>query len=382
MPALTARQLNRATLERQLLLRRERVGVAEAVHRITALQAQEPASPYVALWNRVAEFDANDLDSAFRDGSVVKGTLMRVTLHVVDAADYPAFHQAMQTTLRAARLNDGRFRRSGLTPADADALLPEVLAFAEQPRTNAEAEAWLDERLGETPKPGVWWAFRQYGRFLHAPTGGPWSFGPRPSYVAAPEALRVDRPRDAVAMLIRRYLEGFGPASAQDIARFVLLTAPIVREGLRALGDELVTFRGPGGVQLFDVADGLLPDEDVSSQPRLLPMWDSVLLAYKDRTRIISAEYRRLVIQSNGDVLPAVLVDGFVAGVWRPVEAGIEVTAFHRLGAEAWRGIEAEARALIAFLAPREPRIYGRYARWWAGLPEAEVRMVGVAHGA
>src|SRR5919107_6041316 len=116
---LTARQLNRATLARQLLLRREPLDVVEAVHRIVALQAQEPASPYIALWNRVADFDPANLDHAFADHSVVKATLMRITLHAVDAADYPAFHEAMQRTLRAARLNDARFKQAGLSSEDA-----------------------------------------------------------------------------------------------------------------------------------------------------------------------------------------------------------------------------------------------------------------------
>ena len=42
--------------------------------------------------------------------------------------------------------------------------------------TNAEAEAWVRENIGEFPEPGIWWAFRQYAPFVHAPTGGPWSF--------------------------------------------------------------------------------------------------------------------------------------------------------------------------------------------------------------
>jgi hypothetical protein len=133
---LTARQLNRATLARQLLLRRERLSVVEAVHRVTALQAQEAASPYLALWNRIEGFDATDLDRAFREHAIVKATLMRVTLHAVDAADYSTFHEAMQITLRAARLNDRRFTRTGMSHADADALLPEVLRYAADPRSN------------------------------------------------------------------------------------------------------------------------------------------------------------------------------------------------------------------------------------------------------
>jgi Winged helix DNA-binding domain len=100
-----------------------------------------------------------------------------------------------------------------------------------------------------------------------------------------------------------------------------------------------------------------------------MAMWDSILLAYFDRSRIMPPDYRRLVTRSNGDVLPTLLVDGYVAGVWRPVEGGIEATAFRRLPEEAWEGLVAEARSLVAFLADREPQVYPRYEYWWRMLP-------------
>ncbi|MES2208872.1 MAG: winged helix DNA-binding domain-containing protein [Chloroflexota bacterium] len=376
---LTARGLNRATLARQGLLRREPMSVVEAVRRVTALQAQEPASPYLALWNRVEGFDPADLDRAFADQTVVKATLMRVTLHAVAAEDYPALHEAMQVTLRGARLYDQRFRRTGLTLDDAGALMPEVLEHLRSPRSNAEAEAWLDERIGQTPRPGVWWAMRQYGPFIHVPTGGPWGFGSRPAYIGAPAALRESRPTEiaAAAVLVRRYLEAFGPATAQDIAQFGMLYAGVVRGGIEGLGDELVTLDGPGRTPWYDVSGAPLPDAATAAPPRLLPMWDSILLAYRDRSRIIPEAYRRLVIQGNGDALPTLLVDGYVAGVWRPLEHGIEATAFHPLADDVWAGLDAEARALRAFLAHREPLVYGRYARWWQGLKGAAVRIIG-----
>ena len=376
---LTARQLNRATLGRQLLLRRESLGVVEAVHRVVALQAQEPASPYLALWNRLADFDAADLDRAFGDNAVVKATLMRITKHAVDATDYPAFHEAMQPTLRASRLGDPRFKVAGLSIAEADALVPDLLDFAAQPRMNAEVEAWLDERLGVLPRPGVWWAVRTFAPFLHAPTGGPWSFGLRPSYVAAREQRRSGDVAASLQHLVRRYLEGFGPASVQDIAQFALVQRSRARDAVKALGDELEPLVGPDGSTLFDVPDGLLPPEDTPAPPRLLPMWDSVLLAYADRGRVIPPDYRRLVTRNNGDVLPTLLVDGYVAGVWRAVEDGIEATAFHPLSDDTWDGLEAEARPLVAFLSDREPAVYRRYAHWWDGLPGAEVRVLGLA---
>lgn len=105
-------------------------------------------------------------------------------------------------------------------------------------------------------------------------------------------------------------------------------------------------------------------------------MWDSVLLAYADRSRIIPPDYRRLVIRSNGDVLPTLLVDGYVAGAWRPLANGIEATAFRPLAAETWDALEAEALALRELLAGREPMAYGRYGRWWDGLPGVDVRVL------
>ena len=97
---LTARDLNRATLARQMLLQRERLTPAHAVRRIVAMQAQEPASPYVGLWNRLEVFDPGAVDAAFNRGDIVKATLMRITLHAVHTEDYTTFHQAMVANLR------------------------------------------------------------------------------------------------------------------------------------------------------------------------------------------------------------------------------------------------------------------------------------------
>ena len=87
---LTGRQLNRTTLQRQLLLRREPVGVVEVVRRLVGLQAQSAPAPYLALWNRIADFDPADLDAAFAEHRVVKASLLRVTLHAVAADGPPA----------------------------------------------------------------------------------------------------------------------------------------------------------------------------------------------------------------------------------------------------------------------------------------------------
>ncbi|MDQ3548446.1 MAG: winged helix DNA-binding domain-containing protein, partial [Chloroflexota bacterium] len=127
---------------------------------------------------------------------------------------------------------------------------------------------------------------------------------------------------------------------------------------------------------LFDIPGAPRPDEDTPAPPRLMAMWDSILLAYVDRSRVIPAAHRTLVTRSNGDVLPTLLVDGYVAGVWRSVEGGIEATAFHHLPDDVWERLAAEARSLLAFLAGRDPEVYRRYNHWWSKLPSAETRLL------
>ena len=371
---LTPRRLNRATLARQLLLRREPLGAADGVRRVVALQAQEPASPYLALWNRLSDFDPADLDTAFVTAAVVKATLMRVTLHAVHADDHPSFATAMQPTLRGARLTDRRFTSHGLTAADADAAVPRLLQLTTSPRTAAECQQVFGKPL--------WWALRTHAPLRHAPTGGPWSFGPRPSYVAARPSPAATDPHldvdESAQTLIRRYLEGFGPASAEDVAQFVLFPSSRTRARalLQSMARSLQQFQGPDDETPFDVPGAPLPAEDTHAPPRLMAMWDSTLLAYADRSRVIPPAYRPLVIRRNGDVLPTLHVDGYVAGVWRSSVDGIEATAFHPLSQPAWAGLAAEARLLSSVLATREPTVYRRYHHWWATLPHAEVRVL------
>jgi len=373
----SVRALNRATLARQLLLERRPVGIVEAVRQIVAVQAQEPASPYLALWNRITDFDPAHLDAAYARRAVVKASLMRVTLHVVTATDYPDFHHAVERSLRAFRLSDRRFAELGLSADEIADLLPALLDFAAEPRTNAECQAMLDARMGIRPEPGLWWALRPFAPLIHAPTGGPWSFGPRPSYLSgrtgAPPADRAE----SLRRLTVRYLEGFGPASVADIAQFTRLPRTAVREALTSLVGELERLDGPEGVELVDRPGQPRPAEDTPAPPRLLGMWDSLLLAYADRSRTTPPDYRKVVTRTNGDLLSTLLVDGLVAGVWRPVDGAIEASAFHPLTEAAWAGLEVEARSLLRLLGTRDPDVYRRYRRWWAQLPGAEVRRLG-----
>lgn len=373
-------ELNRATLQRQLLLERHDLSVPTTVERIMAVQAQEPAAPYVALWNRIRDLDFTSVDDAFTERSVLKASLMRITLHAVTAADHPAFQRACRPILRAARLNDRRFLDTGLTAADADAVVGELLGHLAEPRSKDDILDYLAATGHGSSEPRLWWALRTFAPLIHVPAGPPWSYPQRPSYEAAPAAEHPDL-ETSVERLVRRYLAAFGPASIGDLVQFTMLKTPVVRAAVTRIGDHLVTVRGPGGTELLDVIDSApIPAASTEAPLRLMAMWDSILLAYRDRSRVMPDAVRPHVIRRNGDVLPTVLVDGTVAGVWRIADDGIEVSAFRPFTTDDHDQLGREAQALIAAIGDRRPLPFQRYDSWWAKLPTDD-RRIRVALG-
>jgi len=372
---VTAGQLNRATLERQMLVQRVYREIPDAVRELAALQAQEPASPYLALWNRLSGFDPQTLDRAFSTGTVVKATLMRMTLHAVERHDYASYYPAVRERIRAARLGDQRFTADGLSREQADALLPVLRAHARRrARTGKEIQAHLVDRPGHDDLPGTWWALRSYAPLLHAPTDAPWTFrtGVPASFTAADREWERTTAQQGARLLAARYLAAFGPATVADLATFTGMTRANARAAIEAAGPVRLT--GPTGEHLFDLADHTVPDPDLPAPPRLLPMWDSTLLAYADRSRIIPAAYRSEVIRRNGNTLSTVLVDGRVAGVWRALDGRIEVSAFTPLNRAVRAELAVEAQSLLDLLADRDRRVYSAYHHWWAkGIPAQEV---------
>lgn len=376
MVALTEGQLNRATLARQMLLRRENLDPVTAVSRLCALQAQSAASPYLALWTRLAGFDAADLDRAFDARSVLKTTLMRTTLHAVAARDHPDFWAAHAGHLRRRRPGPPLVSELGVTEDQLTDAVDAALAHAHEPRTSTELTAYLRETLGPVADPGWWWAVRPFTRVIREPDATPWRFGPRVTYRTAVTPEPGHGPQDSLQHLITSYLSAFGPATVKDVTRFNRLPISTVRSLIETQAG-LVTNDGPGGHPFYDVPGAPLPAAETEAPPRFLPMWDSVLLAYDDRRRVMADEHRALVVRQNGDFLPTVLVDGHVAGLWLPGPGGIEVRPFTEFDDATWVALESEAAALQRFLAGREPNVYGRYRHWWAHLPPLPTRTLG-----
>ncbi|MGK2849586.1 MAG: winged helix DNA-binding domain-containing protein [Candidatus Limnocylindrales bacterium] len=374
-PILSLAALNRATLARQHLLERAPLDPVAAIEALGGLQAQEPASPSIALWTRLADVRVQDLDAAIARRELVKATLMRSTLHLVSAADYRRLRPVLPPRAGSIRRQDRRAPPDGETLA---ALLAATAQHAREPRTLAEITAHLAAAGIEPdrdPADTVWWV-RRHAPLIHAPGDVPWSFGRRPRLVDAgawlgtsdDDRVGIDH---ALEHMVRRYLGAFGPATAADIGAWSGVAIGTLRPAIAELDvrDELWHARDERGRALLDLPNAPRPHPDIPVAPRLLAMWDSILLAHADRTRIISDADRAVVIALNGDTLPTFLVDGRVAGLWwAQAEPGgrtrIAIEPFRPVDPRVRQALEAEVERLAAFVEPFEPGVYGRYRRW------------------
>lgn len=337
---LTRRELNRALLARQLLLERTHLPVGRALERVAGVQAQDVIPPFLGLWTRIAGFERGDLTRALERRTVVRATVMRGTIHMVTARDYVNFAPATLPMVQRLYRSSMRDRKP---VEDVERLTARALAYAREPRTGAELRDFLG---GED----AWWRVRREGLFVNAPGDDAWSFSRRRRFVAASAWLErpladVETGRDH---LVRRYLAAFGPATTADLAAWSGLTTAELRPSLERV--RLRRFRDERGRLLLDLPGGPLPDPRTPAPPRLLPLFDNTILSHADRTRVISDDYRRIVIR-GGMVDAAFLVDGFVAGVWRLRQGSFELEPFDRLSRTVERELRREGAAVEEFVA-------------------------------
>jgi hypothetical protein len=329
---LTLRQLNRATLARQLLLERKRLSSIAVIERLVGMQAQWPPAPYLGIWTRTTAFKRSSLERELVRGRVIKATVMRQTLHLVTPADYALIRSAMSET------------NFPWESAVAKKHAPAVRALAAAgPVTTAEGVALV----GDTR---VWRAARLCAHLLHHHETALWNARPEGRYVAVDEPAQLD-PTEARAELCRRYLAAFGPATKRDLTTWSMMHVPEITRSLALL--ELRRFHDEQGRELLDVPRAPLPDADTPAPVRFLPKWDNVLLAHTDRSRVLPEPYRRVVIKANGDVAQTFLVDGFVAGTWRVADGRVVAEPFAKLARAVGAEVRDEAERLEGFL--REP---------------------------
>jgi hypothetical protein len=336
---LTLRELNRATLARQLLVQRKRLSPTVVIERLVGMQAQSAQAPYLGIWTRATNFRREALERELASGTVVRASVMRQTLHLLTRRDY---------ALLCAARSETNFPEQSAT---ARRLAPAVRGLAARgPLTAAEGLAYLKREHGLTGLAArrAWRGARIRAHLVHHHESALWDARPESRFVAIEEPEPHD-PTEARAEIFRRYFAAFGPASRRDLVAWSMMHVPEISRALDRL-EPLRRFRDEQGQELLDVPRAPLPDADTSAPVRFLPKWDNVLLAWADRARVLPEQFRRTVISMSGDVAQTFLVDGFVAGMWRVERGRVVLEPFATLTRAARRDLENEAGRLEEFL--------------------------------
>ncbi|MEV0651256.1 winged helix DNA-binding domain-containing protein [Phytomonospora sp. NPDC050363] len=344
MTVLTGRTLNRTALARQLLTERAGLDAVTAVERLAGLQGQEANSPYLSLWARLEGFGQAELTAALEDRRVVRSSVLRGTQHLVTAGDFVWMRPLVQPLM--ARIMKGGFGRdlAGVDLDELTALTRETMAGRTLTRPRLRDEL-LVRWPGVAPI-ALAYAAQALVPMIHPPPNGTWNRGGATPFTLAEEWLgRPLSTEPSRAALVERYLRAFGPASVKDVQTWSGLTR--LKEVVA--GMDLRAYRDESGRELFDVPDGELSEVD-EVPVRLLPYFDNLIVAYDDRSRLMSAEIRKRVCV-GAVIYPTVLVDGRVRAMWDLVDKRhLRVETFGVLPGRDKAAVRAEAESMLEFM--------------------------------
>jgi uncharacterized protein YcaQ len=336
---LSQRQLNRALLARQLLLERARTPLPRALERIGGIQAQYAPSMYIGLWSRLEGFERDALTRALERRTVVQGTLLRSTIHLVSPRAWWTWSEAVREARRKSWL-----RYHDFTAAEMGAAARKVRKrLADGPVPRKELHDLIGKGSAGVNGINLWLDL------VRVPPSGTWDrrradlFGLAEDWLGPPP--KVDR-REATVELVRAYLRGFGPANRNEIADWTGLPPTDIAAALDRL--ELRRFASEDGSELVDLPRLPLPDPETPAPVRFLPTWDATLLVHARRSQILMEEHRpRVFSAKTPQSVPTFIVDGTVAGTWKFVRGSIRVEPFRKLDRAAQREVDAEAEGLL-----------------------------------
>ncbi|MFT4087185.1 MAG: winged helix DNA-binding domain-containing protein [Gordonia sp. (in: high G+C Gram-positive bacteria)] len=351
---LTGRQWNRTLLARQHLIERIDEDAIEVLDRCVGLQSQDPQAAFFGLWSRIDGFDPVELDDLLSDREVVRMTLQRGTVFLMDALDARWIRRLLQPGLDAVAT---RSHTRQLRDVDVD----EVVGWASGLFTGDDASSpipaktlrdalaahWPDESVDALIA-----LVRNGLPLVQAPPRGLWKRSGGLRYQLLDRWIGPGEPGvtgdEARKDLIRMYLRGFGPATVAAVQTWSGLTGlgPLMEQ--MDADWELCRLTGPAGQPLFDL-DGLPLSDDETVPVRFVAPFDNVLVANADRARIADPDVYAQTVTPNGISPGFVLIDGRLSATWRLVAGRVALTGLRDLQPAERAEAEREAAVLQEF---------------------------------
>jgi hypothetical protein len=365
MPKTTPRtripQIASFRLQRHHLLNGPPADAVTICRDVCGVQAQVITAAYLQLWTRNHAITRAEIESAlWKTRTLVKTSLMRQTLHLIPTDEFPLYISALRPSrfAQAMRVMD----RCGITREESEALIPKIMdilsagplrrpaiAAAIRPNASKRVRFWMENSWSLVRLPvaeGLVCYGRGEGNEVVFIRTDHWLPELKPKSISATEAQ---------CALFRKYLRAYGPATLTDFSHWagipmqeVKLLRPLLAADLAEISRE-----EKSSFLLREDAAALNKSAEKEACIRLLPIFDSYLLAHRDKDHLLSAQHYKRVYRNQGWISPVVLIDGAVAGVWSHKLKGkkllVEIEPFGKLSKAERAGIEREAGYLALF---------------------------------
>jgi hypothetical protein len=334
----SAEQIHAFRLRRHHLLDQSAKDLVTICRDVCGAQAQIMSAAQLQLWARNhAITPAMVNDALWKTRSLVKTSLMRQTLHLIPANEFPLYIAAHKNARAKAVLSI--MARCKITRDEADALSALILeelkagpapraaiTAAVRPKVSKRLRVWMDKVWSIVRLPVI------EGQVCYGPGEGNQATFIRTEHWL-PAQPKIDEVQ-AQKELFRKYLHAYGPATLRDFAHWSLISMPEVRTLRPLMDSEVVEYDGM--LVLREDVKALQSASFSQSSVHLLPYFDVYLLAHRFKEHFLKPQFYKRVYRNQGWISPVVLINGEIAGVWSyklsRKATEIEVELFKRVG--------------------------------------------------
>jgi hypothetical protein len=325
------------------------------------VQAQVMGPARLQLWTRNHALTRAEIEDAlWKSRTLVKTSLMRQTLHLIPTDEFPLYIAALKPSrfAQAMRVMD----RCGITRDESAAIIPQIMetlsagplsrpaiAAALRPKASKAVRFWMENSWSLVRLPIA------EGLICYGRGEGNAIVFIRADHWLPKLKLKLMSPTEAQCALFRKYLRAYGPATLHDFSHWAGIPMQEVKPLRALLEAELAEIPGDKNncFLLREDVEFLNSSPQIRGSIRLLPNFDSYLLAHREKDHLLSAKHYKRVYRNQGWISPVVLIDGAVAGVWSYKPQGkrlsVEIESFGKLSKTERAGIEREAEGLAVF---------------------------------